>query len=761
MKKLVLSILVSVALVPGVRAALYLEESFPYATGNLNAQPGWSGGSGSQITAGSLSYPGLVSPTVTSNKVNLPSTASTAMKSFNASPITGGSVYLSFLLKQTTLATSTSGSTVAGLDDDAVVTTGSGRVASALGVHVKQTNSTTYLVGIRKALGVSGAGGGTDLFYTGDSFVTGETVFIVAKYTFGAGAGDDTVSLWVNPATNSFGGIEPVASIAATNSGNTTDATQLQHVFVRCNSSTTSGINEIDDVRVGSTWAAVTPSGGEEPPATSPQPRITESFLSPSGLVLRGTNGVNNGVYQVLSSTAVTLPIINWPAIGTNLFDASGNFDCTNPVSSGDAQRFYRILVGGTIVTQTNSAPNITAQPQNLSVTAGQNATFNFTATGTAPLTYYWYFNTNTLLPWATANSLTVTNAQAGNVGTYHAVVSNLLGTATSTNATLTIVTAPPPGTPDGYATINGGTTGGAGGTTVTVSTFEDFEFYVDNNTGPFIVQVSGTINLGSSNVRVRDNKTIVGLGTNATLIGNLKVFGNNNVIIRNLTLSNPGVGDNDGLTLHECLNVWVDHCTFVDCDDGSLDIGHGADWLTVSWCHFYYTNPGNTHRFANLVGHSDSSTAEAEDTGKLHVTFHHNWWGQLVHERMPRVRFGRVHLFNNYYNSPGNNNCIRAARDSEILVENNYFDSVKNVWELYRTVGLDGKLFATNNIEVNTTWSAGSDSSSIQIPGTDILSNAANGLNPVPYAYTLSPANLIPDLVTNGAGAGKGPFAP
>jgi pectate lyase len=214
-------------------------------------------------------------------------------------------------------------------------------------------------------------------------------------------------------------------------------------------------------------------------------------------------------------------------------------------------------------------------------------------------------------------------------------------------------------------------------------------------------------------------------------------------------------------LTLHECQNVWVDHCTFVDCDDGSLDIAHGADWITVSWCHFYYTNPANDHRFSNLVGHSDSATAEAEDTGKLHITFHHNWWGQLVHERMPRVRFGRVHVYNNFYHSPGNNHCIRAARDSEILVENNYFDSVKNVWERYVTVGLDGKVFASNNTEVNTTWSAGSDSSSVQIPGTDVLSPDANGLNPPPYAYTLDPAAGIPNAVTNQAGAGKGPFAP
>jgi pectate lyase len=127
----------------------------------------------------------------------------------------------------------------------------------------------------------------------------------------------------------------------------------------------------------------------------------------------------------------------------------------------------------------------------------------------------------------------------------------------------------------------------------------------------------------------------------------------------------------------------------------------------------------------------------------------------------MPRVRFGRVHVYNNYYNSVGNNNCIRAAIASEILVENNYFDSVKNVWELYRTTGLDGKVFAEGNVEVNTTWFAGSDSNSVQIPGTDVLSDEPNGLNPVPYSYQKDAATSVPNSVTNNAGVGRGPFLP
>ena len=55
-------------------------------------------------------------------------------------------------------------------------------------------------------------------------------------------------------------------------------------------------------------------------------------------------------------------------------------------------------------------------------------------------------------------------------------------------------------------------------------------------------------------------------------------------------------------------------------------------------------------------------------------------------------------------------------------------------------------------------------DSASINqslIPGTDTLTSDPNGLNPPPYAYTLNNATDVPGIVTNNAGAGKGPFAP
>lgn len=581
--------------------------------------------------------------------------------------------------------------------------------------------------------------------------LTPGTHLVVLGYRWvSAASGDDEVLLWLDP--GSLGEAAAPSPTLTTTTGS--DVSTLNAFFIS-HRAEASGIQWVDEVRVARNWAEVTPSSG---PVAVAQPHITEAFVVDGNLVLRGTNGAPAGTYQLLASADATVPLTAWAAIATNAFAANGDFAVTNVFNLTAAQQYFALKLGGTLP-PVGTAPSILMPPGSLSVTVGQNATFNLSAAGTAPLSYQWFFNTNTALTWATANSLTVTNAQLSNAGTYHAVVTNQYGAVTSAVAVLEVVTAPPMGVPDGYATLNGGTTGGAGGPTVTVNNTADFVRYVGTNT-PHVILVSGTINLGSSNVRVRDNKTIIGLGTNATLVGDLKVFGNNNVIIRNLIFTNPsGAGDSDGLTLQECLNVWVDHCTFVDGDDGNLDISHGADWVTVSWCHFYYTNPSASHRFSNLVGHSDNNAGE--DAGKLHITFHHNWWGQLVHERMPRVRFGRVHLYNNFYNTPGNNNCIRAAIGSEILVENNYFDTVKNVWELYRTSGPDGKVFASNNIEVNTTWAAGDDSNSIQIPGTDVLSNEPNGLNPLPYSYSLDAASLVPNLVTNGAGVGKGPFAP
>jgi pectate lyase len=204
----------------------------------------------------------------------------------------------------------------------------------------------------------------------------------------------------------------------------------------------------------------------------------------------------------------------------------------------------------------------------------------------------------------------------------------------------------------DGFATIDGNTTGGAGGPIVTVGTGADFRAFATSAI-PVLIQVRGTIDLGATTVKVRSNKTIFGTGYRPGVIGELSIDGETNVILHNLFIENNAhVGDGDGVRLiGGAHHVWVDHCTFTDCADGSVDITQGSDLVTVSWCKFNYTRD-NGHNFVNLIGANDS------DFGSYRLTYHHNWWSTLCMQRMPSQRFGQCHVYNSYFNCVSNQHC-------------------------------------------------------------------------------------------------------
>lgn len=94
-------------------------------------------------------------------------------------------------------------------------------------------------------------------------------------------------------------------------------------------------------------------------------------------------------------------------------------------------------------VTDPATPPAITNQPQSLTVTQGDNATFAVGAGGTAPLRYQWQFNSNNIVG-ATTNSYTRTNVQPADVGAYSVVVTNAAGRVTSSNALLSLHIAAP-----------------------------------------------------------------------------------------------------------------------------------------------------------------------------------------------------------------------------------------------------------------------------------------------------------------------------
>jgi uncharacterized repeat protein (TIGR03803 family) len=96
-------------------------------------------------------------------------------------------------------------------------------------------------------------------------------------------------------------------------------------------------------------------------------------------------------------------------------------------------------------VTAGVAPPSITIQPQNLTVTNGNTASFTVTPAGQTPFYYQWYFNTNTLLAGQTNSVLTFTSA-ANSGGYYSVIITNAGGAVTSSPALLTVVIliAPP-----------------------------------------------------------------------------------------------------------------------------------------------------------------------------------------------------------------------------------------------------------------------------------------------------------------------------
>jgi len=160
----------------------------------------------------------------------------------------------------------------------------------------------------------------------------------------------------------------------------------------------------------------------------------------------------------VLNQTNATLTLTNLQL--TN----AGYYRCTITNSAGTTNSANALLT----VWQ---PPVITNQPISgaTNLVGTTNALFNVVAGGTPAPTYQWYFNTNTLLTGQTAATLTLTNIQLTNAGTYSVVVTNVAGAVTSSPALLTVwqspvITSQPTGTtntagqPVNFSVTAGGT---------------------------------------------------------------------------------------------------------------------------------------------------------------------------------------------------------------------------------------------------------------------------------------------------------------
>jgi len=292
-----------------------------------------------------------------------------------------------------------------------------------------------------------------------------------------------------------------------------------------------------------------------------------------------------------------------------------------------------------------------------------------------------------------------------------------------------------------GYATMNGGTIGGAAGETVTVSTAVDLQINASADR-PLTIVVSGMITMTAGQISVKADKTIVGMGAASGMSGGgLNLSDSHNVILRNLVIE-KAVGT-DAVTISSAHNIWIDHCDLSsdkdhgkDYYDGLVDIIPASDFVTVSWTRLH------DHYQTDVIGADDGDTGDA---GHLNVTFEHNLF-QSTYSHNPSIRFGNLHALNNYYltiDSTG----LSSRMNANVLAEGNYFDDVKVPLTTHLASPTDGYMNSQGNDFVNCPDSC---------PGTEIGASQVNDWTPEYSGYPVEDAAQVPDSVMKCVGVGR-----
>lgn len=94
---------------------------------------------------------------------------------------------------------------------------------------------------------------GANTTFASTTYATGQTHLVVVAYRFNSGtSSDDTVDLWIDP---TIGASEPTPTITDSHTGS--DFTSISNFFLRQDSTSETGSIQLDELKIGTTWAQV------------------------------------------------------------------------------------------------------------------------------------------------------------------------------------------------------------------------------------------------------------------------------------------------------------------------------------------------------------------------------------------------------------------------------------------------------------------------------------------------------------------------
>lgn len=215
---------------------------------------------------------------------------------------------------------------------------------------------------------------------------------------------------------------------------------------------------------------------------------------------------------------------------------------------------------------------------------------------------------------------------------------------------------------------------------------------------------------------------------------------------------------------MNDTTNVWVDHLTLNDgihppsslptelgrkfeVHDGLLDITHSASYVTVS------NSVLESHDKTSLVGSSDN---RPQDEGRLKVTWRTNLFHNLG-QRVPRVRYGDVDVYNNLYSYDDTylfQYALGVGVNSSVIAEHNAFrlTGIPTASLIRRFGGtqirMDDNLVNGTPVDVLAAYNASASAA-------NQLANSARWSDP--HRAFVLPVGAVEDWVLKNAGAGHG----
>jgi len=392
-----------------------------------------------------LSYPGLAASSGLGVVMPLPGSSGRDRGiSLNSGTFGAGNptLYASFLLNIQTTPTA--------LRTFCFLRSSTGSGTPAIGLFVTTTNTLLLSKNSTTPLPTSTA-----------VLTPGTTHLVVMRYKWtSAASGDDEVDLWLDPP--SLGTVEgsvPGPNVSTTSG---TDQTTLQGWRFQLQSSDT-GVFWFDEVRIGLTWASVTPTGCTPPTAYT---------VTGGGAYCSGGSGLSVGLansdvgidYRLKLNSTESGAIL--PGTGAALDFGLQTVAGTYSISGSNTTTACIGSMTGNAVVTINNPSSISSSPTNQTVCSGATATFAVSATG-AGLNYQWqvnagpgFGNVSTGTGGTTPSYTTATLSPADDGSQYRCIVSGTCSPqATSGTATVNVSSGASVNSSPGDRTVSVGST--------------------------------------------------------------------------------------------------------------------------------------------------------------------------------------------------------------------------------------------------------------------------------------------------------------